>query len=69
MSTAFRKLIGEFNEGTSIKASSSDGDYRSPDGAAVHAAGIDGDISEADAQAASVIQQHFELDDAAPTNC
>jgi uncharacterized tellurite resistance protein B-like protein len=67
MFEAFRKLIGEFNEGDKHHSQFEDGDYRlAATALLVHAAGIDGDISEAErAKLHAVIQQHFELDDAA----
>jgi len=67
MFEAFRKLIGEFNEGDKHHSQFGDGDYRlAATALLVHAAGIDGDISEAErAKLHAVIQQHFELDDAA----
>ena len=67
MFEAFRKLIGEFNEGDKHHSQFEDGDYRlAATALLVHAAGIDGDISEAErAKLHAVIQQHFQLDDAA----
>jgi uncharacterized tellurite resistance protein B-like protein len=67
MFEAFRKLIGEFNEGDKHHSQFGDGDYRlAATALLVHAAGIDGDISEAErAKLHAVIQQHFKLDDAA----
>jgi uncharacterized tellurite resistance protein B-like protein len=67
MFEAFRKLIGEFNEGDKHHSQFEDGDYRlAATALLVHAAGIDGDISEAErAKLHAVIQQHFKLDDAA----
>ena len=67
MFEAFRKLIGEFNEGDKHHSQFEDGDYRlAATALLVHAAGIDGDISEAErTKLHAVIQQHFNLDDAA----
>ena len=67
MFEAFRKLIGEFNEGGKHHSQFEDGDYRLAAAALLlHVAGIDGDISGAERDKIhAVIQQHFKLDDAA----
>lgn len=67
MFEAFRKLIGEFNEGDKHHSQFEDGDYRlAATALLVHAAGIDGAMSEAErVKLHAVIQQHFKLDDAA----
>ena len=67
MFEAFRKLIGEFNEGGKHHSQFEDGDYRLAAAALLlHVAGIDGDISDAERDKIhAVIKQHFKLDDAA----
>ena len=67
MFEAFRKLIGEFNEGDKHHSQFEDGDYRlAATALLVHAAGIDGAMSEAErVKLHAVIKQHFTLDDAA----
>ncbi len=67
MFEAFRKLIGEFNEGDKHHSQFEDGDYRLAAAALlVHAAGIDGAMSQPErAKLHAVIKQHFTLDDAA----
>ena len=67
MFEAFRKLIGEFNEGGKHHSQFEDGDYRlAATALLVHAAGIDGAMSEAErTKLHAVIKQHFTLDDAA----
>lgn len=67
MFEAFRKLIGEFNEGGKHHSQFEDGDYRLAAAALLlHVAGIDGDISGAERDKIhAVIKQHFKLDDAA----
>ncbi len=66
MFNSFRKLISEFGEGGKHPSQFAEGDYRLAAAALlVHAAAIDGSISDAErAKLHGLIKQRFNLDDA-----
>src|SRR5665213_3790395 len=67
MFDSIKKLIVDLREGGKHPSRFDDGDYRLAAAALLmHAAGIDGNVSEVEsAKIHAVIKQHFNLDDAA----